>query len=198
MQSTTKLGTKHTVWKFKNFPITQILREINVCPNFCRLIQEEKQTTEQRAEELESRVGSVEHMNLLLQQSVSGGGGGGSSGNGNYNSSNSNFRSNSTTPLPPTSSTSVPPLPPSRDSHLGVPPQPPPRSGRLNMPPMQHYDVVSPPLSGRSTPKAHVPNVIPRGQDSYMHKYHTVSTHLNFDNTYFTCNFKSCPILVDL
>jgi hypothetical protein len=32
-----------------------------------RLIQEEKQSTEQRAEELESRVGSIEHMNLLLQ-----------------------------------------------------------------------------------------------------------------------------------
>lgn len=30
-----------------------------------RLIQEEKQSTEARAEELESRVGSLEHMNLL-------------------------------------------------------------------------------------------------------------------------------------
>ena len=41
---------------------------------------------------------------------------------------------------------------------------------------MQHFDVVSPPLSGRSTPKAHVPNVMPRGQDTgFMHKYHTVS-----------------------
>ena len=61
--------------------------------------------------------------------------------------------------------------------HLSVPPQPPPRSGRLNMPMQQHFDVVSPPLSGRSTPKAHVPNVMARGQDSsaYMHKYHTVS-----------------------
>ena len=42
----------------------------------------------------------------------------------------------------------------------------------------QHFDVVSPPLSGRSTPKAHVPNVMARGQDSSaynMHKYHTVS-----------------------
>ena len=48
----------------------------------------------------------------------------------------------------------------------------------MNMPTMQHFDVVSPPLSGRSTPKAHVPNVMPRGQDSgyNMHKYHTVST----------------------
>ena len=62
--------------------------------------------------------------------------------------------------------------------HLSVPPQPPPRSGRLNMPMQQHFDVVSPPLSGRSTPKAHVPNVMTRGsQDNsgYMHKYHTVS-----------------------
>jgi hypothetical protein len=42
----------------------------------------------------------------------------------------------------------------------------------------QHFDVVSPPLSGRSTPKAHVPNVMARGQDNSaynMHKYHTVS-----------------------
>ena len=115
-------------------------------------------------------------MNLLLQQSV---GGGGSS---NYNTptgGGAGYRSNSTTPLPPTSSSVPPPLPPSRDSHLGaVPPQPPPRSGRLNI----QYDVVSPPLSGRSTPKAHVPNVMPSRaapnagpQDNYMHKYHTVS-----------------------
>ena len=32
-----------------------------------RLIQEEKQNTEARAEELESRVGSREHMNLLVR-----------------------------------------------------------------------------------------------------------------------------------
>lgn len=32
-----------------------------------RLIQEEKQSTEARAEELESRVGSLEHMNLLVR-----------------------------------------------------------------------------------------------------------------------------------
>lgn len=31
------------------------------------LIQEEKQSTEARAEELESRVGSIEHMNLLVR-----------------------------------------------------------------------------------------------------------------------------------
>ena len=130
--------------------------------NIFRLIQEEKQSTEQRAEELESRVGSVEHMNLLLQQSV------GNSGTSTYSGS---LR---TTPLPPTSV--PPPLPPSRaEGHLNVPPQPPPRSGRLNMPMQSHLDVVSPPISGRSTPKAHVPNVMPRGQEtSFMHKYHTV------------------------
>lgn len=31
------------------------------------MIQEEKQSTEARAEELESRVGSIEHMNLLAR-----------------------------------------------------------------------------------------------------------------------------------
>ena len=134
-------------------------------------IQEEKQTTEQRAEELESRVGSVEHMNLLLQQSLG-------------NSGTSSYRSANNTPLPTGSSSGgPPPLPPSRDGHLAMPPQPPPRSGRLNMPSMQHFDVVSPPISGRSTPKAHVPNVMPRGQENtgYMHKYHTVRVLSIFD-----------------
>ena len=42
--------------------------QLDAINNEIRLIQEEKMTTEQRAEELESRVGSVEHMNLLLQQ----------------------------------------------------------------------------------------------------------------------------------
>lgn len=36
-----------------------------------RLIQEEKQSTEARAEELESRVGSMEHMNLLTRGRIS-------------------------------------------------------------------------------------------------------------------------------
>jgi hypothetical protein len=108
-------------------------------------------------------------MNLLLQQSVGGSSGGGAPERGGYTDSGGGFRSNSTTPLPP-------PQPPSRDGHHGVPPQPPPRSGRLNHPMQQHFDVVSPPLSGRSTPKAHVPNVMPRGQEStFMHKYHTVT-----------------------
>ncbi|XP_011049616.1 PREDICTED: liprin-alpha-1 isoform X20 [Acromyrmex echinatior] len=71
-----------------------------------RLIQEEKQSTEARAEELESRVGSLEHMNLLAR-------------------------------------------------------------GRS-------LERASPPLSGRSTPKSHhSPN------RDYLHKYHTVSNHVN-------------------
>ena len=40
--------------------------QLDAINNEIRLIQEEKVTTEARAEELESRVGSVEHMNLLL------------------------------------------------------------------------------------------------------------------------------------
>ena len=52
-------------YETKNFirltPANPIMLRLN------RLIQEEKQSTEQRAEELESRVGSIEHMNLLLQ-----------------------------------------------------------------------------------------------------------------------------------
>jgi hypothetical protein len=39
----------------------------NSSKTICRLIQEEKQSTEARAEELESRVGSIEHMNLLAR-----------------------------------------------------------------------------------------------------------------------------------
>jgi len=45
----------------------QTSKYISTFLTFNRLIQEEKQSTEQRAEELESRVGSIEHMNLLLQ-----------------------------------------------------------------------------------------------------------------------------------
>lgn len=39
--------------------------QLDAINNEIRLIQEEKQSTEARAEELESRVGSIEHMNLL-------------------------------------------------------------------------------------------------------------------------------------
>ena len=102
----------------KSYKMQQTLIIIHLF--FIRLIQEEKQTTEQRAEELESRVGSVEHMNLLLQQSVGGSGSGSGSGSGYNNTgggsgSERNYRSNSTTPLPPSSSSVPPPLPPSRD-----------------------------------------------------------------------------------
>lgn len=45
-----------------------IIFKVNQINNlFFRLIQEEKQSTEARAEELESRVGSLEHMNLLAR-----------------------------------------------------------------------------------------------------------------------------------
>ena len=48
--------------------------QLDAINNEIRLIQEEKQSTEQRAEELESRVGSVQDMQMLL------GGGGGPTG----------------------------------------------------------------------------------------------------------------------
>lgn len=41
--------------------------QLDAINNEIRLIQEEKQNTEARAEELESRVGSIEHMNLLTR-----------------------------------------------------------------------------------------------------------------------------------
>ncbi|XP_018328155.1 liprin-alpha-1 isoform X2 [Agrilus planipennis] len=41
--------------------------QLDAINNEIRLIQEEKQSTEARAEELESRVGSMEHMNLLAR-----------------------------------------------------------------------------------------------------------------------------------
>lgn len=41
--------------------------QLDAINNEIRLIQEEKQSTEARAEELESRVGSIEHMNLLAR-----------------------------------------------------------------------------------------------------------------------------------
>uniref|UniRef100_A0A336LAK6 CSON007695 protein n=1 Tax=Culicoides sonorensis TaxID=179676 RepID=A0A336LAK6_CULSO len=41
--------------------------QLDAINNEIRLIQEEKQSTEARAEELESRVGSIEHMNLLVR-----------------------------------------------------------------------------------------------------------------------------------
>lgn len=41
--------------------------QLDAINNEIRLIQEEKQSTEARAEEIESRVGSLEHMNLLAR-----------------------------------------------------------------------------------------------------------------------------------
>lgn len=41
--------------------------QLDAINNEIRLIQEEKQTTEARAEQLESRVGSMDHMNMLAR-----------------------------------------------------------------------------------------------------------------------------------
>jgi hypothetical protein len=95
---------------------------------FSRLIQEEKLTTEQRAEELESRVGSVEHMNLLLAAASS----------GSASSSSNHLHAGGR-----------------MSAAGGLAPQPPPRTGRpMPMASAAHLDSASPPLSGRSTPKS--------------------------------------------
>jgi len=73
--------------------------QLDAINNEIRLIQEEKLTTEQRAEELESRVGSVEHMNLLLVQSSSAQGGGGPPTSSSFSSSVSHPRGHG--PMPP-------------------------------------------------------------------------------------------------
>ena len=44
--------------------------QLDAINNEIRLIQEEKQNTEARAEQLESRVGSIEHVNLLARRGV--------------------------------------------------------------------------------------------------------------------------------
>ena len=98
--------------------------QLDAINNEIRLIQEEKQTTEQRAEELESRVGSVQDMHLLLQQT------------------------GADRPQQPPQGPGWGP-----GGQLNVPPQPPPRSRGMTMP-QPHYDPLSsPPMSGRSTPK---------------------------------------------
>lgn len=60
MPSITRSGTE---LKFSSISHLRNIRLFTVTV-VCRLIQEEKQNTEARAEELESRVGSLEHMNL--------------------------------------------------------------------------------------------------------------------------------------
>ncbi|XP_023333260.1 liprin-alpha-1 isoform X3 [Eurytemora carolleeae] len=108
--------------------------QLDAINNEIRLIQEEKQSTEQRAEELESRVGSVQDMHMLLQQGSVGG----------------------------PSSTSWAGLSGIPSHHLGVPPQPPPRSrlqpmyDPLSSPTLSGRTTPKTPmLQGRGDPYAH-------------------------------------------
>ena len=157
-------------------------------------------------------------MNLLLQQTGSGHTPGQSSTNHQQTPSSSTYLSSghqTTTTASQLSTTQSTIRPGSSASTGGPPPQPPPRSTRpLNSVPASpgglmgaspfpnteglyhpgsslghHPGSISPPLSGRSTPKAHpvhVPNVIPPSQRPdhsgmgapYMHKYHTVKSSL--------------------
>ena len=105
--------------------------QLDAINNEIRLIQEEKVTTEARAEELESRVGSVEHMNLLLRSETQYGVGGGSV---------------AATP------SGAPPQPPPRSSRPQPPPVPPAKSSF-------ETSNSSPPRSGRSTPKVYDPSM---------------------------------------
>jgi hypothetical protein len=103
--------------------------QLDAINNEIRLIQEEKQSTEQRAEELESRVGSVQDVHQLLLGQPQGGGA----------SQQNSWGGSSHGSLGPPG------------HQLTLPPQPPPRSRGL---PQPHYDPLSsPPNSGRSTPK---------------------------------------------
>ncbi|XP_071744391.1 LOW QUALITY PROTEIN: liprin-alpha-2-like [Lepeophtheirus salmonis] len=125
--------------------------QLDAINNEIRLIQEEKQSTEQRAEELESRVGSIEHMNLALQHTNTPG----STLQGHQSYSISSSTTQSTT-------------------NVTVPPQPPPRTSRssaaINIAsstvstPLSFDTQGSPPTSGTSTPK----------ESQYSQKYHTL------------------------
>ena len=106
--------------------------QLDAINNEIRLIQEEKVTTEARAEELESRVGSVEHMNLLLRSENPYGSVGGS--------------------VVATPSSGAPPQPPPRSSRPQPPPVPPAKSSF-------ETSNSSPPRSGRSTPKVYDPSM---------------------------------------
>ena len=176
---------------------------------------------------MESRVGSVEHMNLLLQQSGSGHTPGQNQQQTPSSSAAYLSSGHQTTTTSSQLSTvqsgglhSSSSIRPGSAASSGPPPQPPPRSTRpLNSVPASpgglmgaspfpntdgmyhphpgsslghHPGSISPPLSGRSTPKAHpvhVPNVIPPSQRPdpgmgapYMHKYHTVIIQLSFEH----------------
>lgn len=100
--------------------------QLDAINNEIRLIQEEKQSTEQRAEELESRVGSVQDVHQLLLGQPQG-----------PASQQNSWGGSSHTSL--------------GGHHLTLPPQPPPRS--RGMPQPQYDPLSSPPNSGRSTPK---------------------------------------------
>ena len=144
--------------------------QLDAINNEIRLIQEEKQSTEQRAEELESRVGSVQdvHQLLLQQQQQQQGGSGGSQQNSWANPSHTSLPAHHLT-LPP----QVPHLSSHQVAHLSdnlhltltfSPSQPPPRS--RGMPQPQYDPLSSPPNSGRSTPKVRVARTLTRDTDT--------------------------------
>ncbi len=138
-------------------------------------------TTEQRAEELESRVGSVQDMSLLLSaQAAAGGGGAGGNAPSSFGSQTSSHQGGA-------AGGGVPPQPPPRSMRPGPPPPVPPTSSSsvaaaAAAAASSSFETASPPLSGRSTPKvqsgmgAAGNHLRPQQQqDAFIHKYHTVS-----------------------